>query len=413
MEFVGLRRSFLSSVFICGPLFRRSLSGAAAVLLLVTGCGDDGEPSRATPTATVTGAPSPTPTGTPPGAGGESKCPLRPGSAVNFDAADPACELLSSYRFFVGEGRLQVPNEGVVPYDLNTELFADYTRKHRFVRLPPGSAAQYSPEASFDFPVGTVFIKTFAAPLDLRTPAAGERVLETRLLIRRASGWVGLPYVWNEEQTEARLRAVGAVLDVTGVQADGVRRTHEYDVPNVNQCKACHREHDDVMGPLGPKARNLNKPYAYADDVENQLARWGRLGILHNAPDPATAPRAPRFDDADDGSIELRARTYLDVNCSHCHNRTGRARPTDLYLDIAQDNPFHLGICKGPTAAGVASGTFRHIIDPGRPETSILVRRLNSDDPDIRMPELGRRRVHAEAVRVVSEWIATLEPGCE
>ncbi len=38
------------------------------------------------------------------------------------------------------------------------------------------------------------------------------RLLETRLLINTASGWVAIPYVWNAEQTEATLALAGDVV---------------------------------------------------------------------------------------------------------------------------------------------------------------------------------------------------------
>ena len=67
----------------------------------------------------------------------------------------------------------------------------------------------------FDFPVGTVLIKTFAFAADMRRPTENVRFLETRLLIRRADGWIALPYVWNEAQTEARLSVIGANVPVS------------------------------------------------------------------------------------------------------------------------------------------------------------------------------------------------------
>jgi hypothetical protein len=81
------------------------------------------------------------------------------------------------------------PSDGVTPYALNAPLFSDGAAKHRYVALPPGASARYDSEEVFDFPVGTVLVKTFAFPHDMRAPAGGERLLETRLLVRRANGW--------------------------------------------------------------------------------------------------------------------------------------------------------------------------------------------------------------------------------
>lgn len=343
----------------------------------------------------------------------ETRCPIRPGSGVNFQPDDPPCEFLSSYRFFVGEMRELHPNDGVIPYDLNTQLFSDYTNKYRFVYLPPGTQAQYDPWKAFDFPVGTVIIKNFAYPLDMRRPHEGDVLLETRLLVHRADGWIGLPYVWNEQRTEARLRVLGTPLRVSAIQTNGASATFDYNVPNANQCKECHRESYKTTGPVGTKARHLNKLYAYPTGEENQLVHWSRLGILRGAPeDPATAPRTAVFDDPGSGSLEERARGYLDVNCAHCHNPEGGARTTGLYLGMNETEPIHLGICKSPVAAGRGTGGFRYDIEPGKPDQSILLFRMISLDPGIAMPELGRRRVHAEAIQVIWAWIASLSGSC-
>ena len=160
----------------------------------------------------------------------------------------------------------------MLPYDLNTPLFSDYALKHRFVWLPPGTAATYSSRDSFTFPVGAVIIKTFAYPVDYRDLALGERLIETRLLVRRATGWDPISYTWNEEQTEARRAVIGASVPVSWLQGDGTEVSITYHVPNANQCKECHEEHNEVVSPLGPKARNLNKDYAYADGTANQLS---------------------------------------------------------------------------------------------------------------------------------------------
>ena len=40
-------------------------------------------------------------------------------------------------------------------------------------------------------------------------------LIETRFLVRRKQGWAAIPYVWNEQQTEARLARTGAVLPLT------------------------------------------------------------------------------------------------------------------------------------------------------------------------------------------------------
>ena len=43
---------------------------------------------------------------------------------------------------------------------------------------------------------------------------------------------------------------------------------------------------------------------------------------------------------------------------------------------------------------------------------SITVFRMNSNDPDVRMPEIGRSIIHDEAVALVREWLGSLSGGC-
>ncbi len=343
------------------------------------------------------------------GCGGGSSAPAaRPAADFEFANLADAPQELSVYEMFEGEPREQRPAAGVVPYDLRTALFSDYASKLRFVKLPPGRQAHYSSDDAIDFPVGTIIAKTFAYPADMREPDAGLDLLETRILLHQKAGWIGLPYVWNEEETEATLRLAGTMLTASWVDATGQRVDHQYLVPNANQCKGCHRVEDDKFEPIGPKARYLNRDFAYAEGSENQLAHWSRVGILDGAPPPETWPRVPAWDDPASGSLEDRARTYLEINCAHCHSTGGPARTTGLDLTWGAHEPVKLGVYKFPVAAGRGSGDRLYGIVPGKPDQSILMYRMTSLDPGVMMPELGRRMVHHEGVELLREWIAAM-----
>lgn len=320
-------------------------------------------------------------------------------------SAERPPQFLSAYGFF-RDARAREPVAGVTPYDLNTPLYSDGALKFRYVYVPPGAQARYNPDGVFDFPVGTVLIKTFAFAADMRRPTENVRFLETRLLIRRAEGWIALPYVWNEEQTEARLSIIGAQVPVSFTDEDGDAITLDWAVPNRNQCKGCH----DLAGeltPIGPSARNLNRDIAYVDGVENQLAHWRSAGLLDQS--PADAPNVPRALDASDGTLEQRARAYLDVNCAHCHNPQGPAHTSGLDLRWSQHEPVQWGVLKRPVAAGRGSAGYEFAIEPGHPERSILLYRMQSTDPGVMMPETGRQLVDDRGVALMREWIAEME----
>ncbi len=305
---------------------------------------------------------------------------------------------LSAYRLFVDRGARQ-PAPGVTRYTLNTPLFSDYAEKFRFAFLPAGTSAQYTAAGVLDFPIGTALVKTFAYPADFRRPDADVRFIETRLLVRRATGWVPLSYVWNAGQTEALLKRAGSRVAVDFIDATGRSRTIDYAVPNTNQCKQCHQQGGDVT-PIGPTAGNLNDGH--------QLAEWAALGRLAGL--PAEPPRLPRWDDGS-APVADRARAYLDVNCGHCHSRSGLASNSGLYLRFSETGAAAQGIFKRPVAAGRGSGGLSFAIVPGDPDASIIVHRMASNEPGVMMPQFGRSLPHAEGVALVRAYIAAMPPG--
>jgi uncharacterized repeat protein (TIGR03806 family) len=316
-------------------------------------------------------------------------------------AADPAPKL-SDYGFFATANAGAAVSAGVRPYDLINALFSDYAGKHRYVYVPRGQHATYNPDTVFDFPVGAVLIKTFAFAPDMRDPALNERWIETRLLIHKPDGWIAYPYIWNKEQTEAVYSPVGGRQQIDTISPEGRPMSIDYAVPNRNQCKACHSLGDDFV-PIGPSARNLNH---VGPAGVNQLADWAERGILAGA--PSDAPAAPAV--YGDASLETRARAWLDINCAHCHRARGGASNSGLFLAWNETDPSGWGVRKRPVAAGRGSGDSLFVIEPGHPEQSILVHRIDSNEPGVLMPELGRTVVDEKAVALIREWIGSMPP---
>ena len=163
-----------------------------------------------------------------------------------------------------------------MPYDLNSPLFSDYTFKYRFIKLPGGASMVYqSDDEPLDFPVGTIIAKTFAYPHDQRDLSKGQKLIETRILRKGPTGWDGVSYVWNDEQTEATLKLTGTISPSKWIHTDGTERSNAYIVPNANQCKSCHGPNNN---PIGPKPRNLDRNLAASKEPKNQLAHWVSQG---------------------------------------------------------------------------------------------------------------------------------------
>ena len=352
----------------------------------------------------------------------------------------------------------------VTPYSLNSPLFSDYTHKLRTVWIPSGKSAVASEDGTIDFPQGTIFSKTFFYPMQaaqlIKTtdqgawfrPAVGpgggldlreSYLLETRLLVKRATGWYALPYLWNAAQTEAHLEVTGAILPITlQDEIDTSPLSFNYVVPDQNQCAGCHAtEHTTrAIHLIGPSIQNLDREHRYAIAptnivpaniaptniapaniaptniaptnivLTNQLEHWQASGLLRMPSMPAREAMTDWRDQ--DAPLAHRARSYLHINCGHCHSKTGPADTSGLYLDLATTNSVRLGFCKLPIAAGQGTGGHRYSIMPGRPEASILVYRMESLAPGAMMPEFGRSTVHQEGLTLVSNWIASLEGSC-
>lgn len=302
---------------------------------------------------------------------------------------------LSQYRFFK-DAAAREPNERVTPYQLNMPLFSDYAEKFRFIYLPKGTQARTDGGGLLDFPVGSALIKSFGYEVDGKL-----RLLETRLLLHRTDGWLALPYVWNEEQTEAVLKVAGARIAVNFTDPAGNDQSISYAVPNKNQCKECHGLSGAVT-PIGPKARNLTGA--------GQLARFARLGLIDHEPvmAPQFAEILPVWGDSS-APLERRARGYLDINCGHCHNDKGSASNSGLFLTYEEKSPVRFGVKKRPVAAGRGAGNLTYAIAPAHPADSIMIYRMDSLEPGIAMPEVGRALIHREGVDLVSQWIASME----
>ncbi len=314
---------------------------------------------------------------------------------------------LSDYDFFQGELVDQTPKDGVVPYTVAAPLWSDQAGKGRYIVLPEGGSITYADRDAWEFPEGTIIIKTFFFDHDRRDPDAGARIIETRLLIRENDAWTPITYVWDDAQAEATLLKTGARINVDFIDEGGEAKVEEYIVPNTDQCGNCH-ELDDALELLGPISEQMNLEIEVDGAPINQITWLADQGLFDS---PPPAPEGlHRFAQPMDESADLdaRARAYLHANCSHCHRDGGGASKSGLVFLEWEEEPSKIGICKLPAAAGPGAGGNSHDITPGDPDGSIVVYRMNSLDPDIKMPELPNRVIDVQGVELIREWIAAM-----
>lgn len=334
-------------------------------------------------------------------------------SPVNVDLTQIPYGNLSQYHFFDGEMKNQNPSLDVIPYEPASSLFSDYAHKKRFIWLPKNTQATYNGDDNvYEFPVGTALVKTFY--YDNVAPNNTTKIIETRLLIRKTDGWHAYDYVWNDTQTEATLETTGNGVFVPVTWSEnGVSKTVDYKVPSQTDCITCHKlnPNHETNGertiPIGPKPQNLNTNFNYNGTSMNQIAKWKSLGIIPQNT-PTVGLSSVDWRDTSK-SLELRARSYIDVNCAHCHRDGGHCDYTNIRLNFSNTDMSTVGLCMTPLF-NVQGGPF--VINGGNAERSEMFLRINSNEQDLMMPIVGRTIIHEEGVELIRQWINSMPANC-
>ena len=328
-------------------------------------------------------------------------------SPVQFDINAELPSNLTEFNFFEGELKNLDPVFGVIPYDVITPLFTDYAHKKRFIWMPDNVNATFNSDGTIlSFPTSTILIKSFY--YNNVQPTNTTRIIETRLMIKKEDGWIFADYIWNDEQTEAFLDLSGSNTNVEWTE-NGVTRNISYRIPTENECFICHKNGTEPT-PIGLKPQNLNKSISYEEEGNlNQLQKLIDFGYLEDNM-PTSINTVVDWEDSTQ-PIDLRMRSYVDMNCAHCHSdlRHCDYRPLRLAYNETDDNT-NLGVCVDADTSFPGLST---LIVPGNKNRSVLYYRLNSVQEDERMPLLGRTILHDEALDLVDEWINSISTDCE
>ncbi len=335
---------------------------------------------------------------------------ILPISPVTVDLSNVPYPVLSDYNFFEGNIADQIPSFGVLPYQPISVLFSDYAKKKRFVWMPQGTSANYVSDGELlNFPTGAVLIKTFY--YDNVLPDLNRQILETRLLIKKEDGWFFADYIWDTAQQEAYLdvNGYGANVPLEWVE-NGQTNFVNYRIPSTSQCYTCHKSYQEET-PIGPKPQNLNGSFDYIDGVENQLQKWINTGYL-TASLPSQINTVVDWSD-ESQDLELRVRSYFDINCASCHSDSGHCDYRALRMNFSiTDELANLGVCVDPDTP-IPGYESSKLIEPGNAEASVLFFRLHTTDEEYRMPLLGRSLRHDESIIFIQEWIENLITVCD
>ncbi|MDO3384904.1 ThuA domain-containing protein [Gilvimarinus sp. SDUM040013] len=318
--------------------------------------------------------------------------------------------LLSQTGAFADTATL-TPAQSLIPYSVIAPLWSDGAQKDRWFSLPTGTTIGWNENEKWQWPAGTVFVKHFTLPIDESDTSARQR-LETRLLVVGAAGSVyGATYKWRDDNSDADLLNDALNETITIAPANGERQ-QTWTYPGPEDCLACHNI--DAQGVLGVKTAALNSTWQYPSGVtDHQLLTLSHLGALDTVLTAADLTSLPAHAAVNDNtaSLELRVRSYWDVNCANCHGVQGIASLWDARMTTPLDEQ---GIVNGAlanqrdylTEYGLANPA---VVSPGSPDNSILYIRDKSADVGDRMPPLGRNLPDEDYLHLLETWINQLE----
>ncbi|MFN2375470.1 MAG: PQQ-dependent sugar dehydrogenase [Candidatus Binatia bacterium] len=290
--------------------------------------------------------------------------------------------------------------ESLVPYDVLVPLWSDGAAKRRWMSIPTPDVIGYSPTRAWTFPAGSVFVKHFEIRMQADDPGSLRR-LETRVLVVQEDGSVyGVTYKWREDGSDADLLTTTEFEDLNVEDEAGEERLLRYQYPGPVDCLACHDPGAGLV--LGPRARQFHG--VAGPNVDDQLAWLAEAGFLDvgtEGLEPGDIPAfAPLANEA--ASLELRSRSYLDVNCSHCH---GGQQIDRSQWDARLTTPLNRqGIVLG-ALLGDYGGDGNHVVTPGDTATSVLFDRVTTSVRELRMPPLARSVTDEDFASVLEQWI--------
>ena len=323
---------------------------------------------------------------------------------------------LSRTGFFADTPNL-LPVNGMIPYGVTVPLWSDGAVKTRWLSVPNSGAPYtrdeqiaFSPSGEWTFPSGTVFVKHFDLATDYSHPDAPKRRLETRLLVRDGIGAVyGYTYKWRADNSDADLLTNSLTETIVITNADSTTWTQTWYYPSPADCLICHTKAANYV--LGVKTRQLDSNFTYplTGLTDNQLRTMNHAGLFYPAIDEAAIAGYSHLEALtnENASLESRARSYLDANCSQCH-RPGATGPS---FDAQWDTPLaQQNLIGALPQKGTLDIDNAQIIAPKDIWRSVLYLRALSLDPAIKMPTLARNVVDTNSLEIVAEWIDSL-PG--
>jgi len=299
--------------------------------------------------------------------------------------------------------------DGVVPFSINSELWADGATAERFLGVPSAEPLSIARNGVVTYPEGTVLLKTLSIEREAGQPASRKRI-ESQLLHFEGGFWRGYAYRWNDDGTDAELvgeRGLDERLALAESGVDGGEREQTWHFSARSECVSCHNFR--AGGAISIDLAQLNREHDYGAVAENQLDAWIHAGMIDGPGTERRSRPAPLVEARDtSNSLDERVRSYLSGNCAHCHRRGGGGTAAfEMLHTLGFQEMGILGVRPSQGAFGIAGA---QIVAPGEPYRSVMYYRMAKIGSG-RMPHLGSNVPDDEGIRLIHEWIADMQPA--
>ena len=181
-----------------------------------------------------------------------------------------------------------------------------------------------------------------------------------------------------------------------------IDRTQPWYFPGRQDCMTCHTQPSG--GVLGMSTASSNGNHVFPGNVtDNQLRAWNHVGYFNstlNEPDISNYIKHVAMGDTN-ASAQDRMRSYIDMNCAHCHRPGG----VHAFWDGRYETPLgSAGIVNGivQDLLGVNGGK---VLAPQSVDRSIMYKRMATATEHYKMPPLAKALVDQSAIALLEQWI--------
>ncbi len=292
------------------------------------------------------------------------------------------------------------PSPGVVPYSINAAVWNDHSTSEKLVAVP-GANSIHVKDGLWEFPKDSVLVNTLSLEME-SDKQTSQRRIETQLLHFDGAEWQPYTYRWNEDQTDAFLVDALGTEEVFQIidprEPDGIRKQN-WRFAGRAECQRCHNKW--AGPPLAFNQLQLDRLQSYSEGPEPQLAKLAAIKILDTHKFNPTKRRLCDPADADN-ELDDRARSYLHVNCAHCHQQhAGSGALAQMLLDLPLDMTMMLDV---PPTLGRFGIENAQIIRSKDAYSSVLFYRM-SKTGNGHMPIIGPTEVDCRGLALIEEWI--------